>query len=60
MSRGSVAGEARIFCLFEGGGKVEVNGLEFDNADFCDVGVFGVEGRDCTLGEEPPTKFLLA
>ena len=60
MSRGSVVGEASVFCLFEGGGRVEVDGLEFDNVDFCGVGVFGAEGRDCTLGEGPPTKFLLA
>jgi hypothetical protein len=60
MSRGSVVGEASVFCLFEGGGRVEVDGLEFDNVDFCGVGVSGVEGRDCTPGEEPPTKFLLA
>lgn len=60
MSRGSAIGEASVFCLFEGGGRVEVDELEFDNVDFCGVGVFGVEGRDCTPGEETPTKFLLA
>jgi hypothetical protein len=60
VSRGSGVGEANVFCLFEGGGRVEVDGLKFDNVDFCGVGVFGVEGRDCAPGEEPPIKFLLA
>jgi hypothetical protein len=59
-SRGSVIGESRVFCLFEGGGSIEVDGLEFDDVDFCGVGVFGVEGCDCTPGEELPIKFLLA
>ena len=59
-SRGSAVGESRAFCLFEEGDSIDVDGLKFDDVDFCGVGVFGVEGRDCTPGEEPPIKFLLA
>ena len=55
-SRGSVVGESKVFCLFEGGGIVEGDGPEFDAVDFCGVGVFGVEGRDRTPGEDPPYK----
>jgi hypothetical protein len=60
MSRGSVVGESKVFCLFEGGGRVEGDGLKFDGVNFCGVGVFGVESRDCSPGVEPPIKFLLA
>jgi hypothetical protein len=60
VSRGSVVGEDNVFCLFEGGGRAEVDGLKFDNVGFCGVGVFGVEGRDRDPGEELPIEFLLA
>ncbi len=53
-SGGSGVGESIVFCLFAGGGGIEVD------VDFCGVGVFGVEGQDCTPGEDPPVKSLLA
>jgi len=59
-SRGSAIGESKVFCLFEEGDKVEGDGPEFDTANLCGVGVFGVEGRDWYPGEEPPIKILLA
>ncbi len=40
-SRGSAVGESEVFCLFEGGGRVEGDGLEFDAVDFRGVGAFG-------------------
>jgi hypothetical protein len=59
-SRGSAVGESKVFCLFEGEGRVEGDGPEPDAVNFCGVGVFGVEGRDWYLGEEPPIEFLSA
>jgi hypothetical protein len=57
-SRGSIIcgvfGELVVFCFFGGGGKVEGDGPEFNAAKLCGVGVFGVEGCDWYLGEEPP------
>ena len=55
-----VCSEFVVFCFFGGGGKVEGDGLGFNAVNLCGVGVFGVEGRDCAPGEEPPIKFLLA
>ncbi len=49
VSRGCEDGESKVFCLFEGEGEIEL-----DNVDLCSVGVFGVEGCDCTPREDPP------
>jgi len=48
------------FVLFKGGGRVEVDGLKFDNVDFCGVGVFVLRAAIVTPGEEPPIKVLIS
>lgn len=49
-------GDSKIFCLFDGGVRVDGDMPEVDAANSCGVGVCGLEGCECNSEVDPPYK----